>query len=112
MTRTKAAWLLAIVADVMQVVLLPAFGEGFLSPAMDALDIAVAVGMVVLLGWHLAFLPTAIAEVIPALNIFPTWTAAVFFVTRSRRKAVGSDATQESGRIEPPRGTLPPPPER
>jgi hypothetical protein len=91
MARTRAAWILAIVADVMQVALLPLFGEGFLSPAMDALDVVVAIGMVVLLGWHLAFLPTAIAEVIPALNIFPTWTAAVFFVTRSRRKEVAGD---------------------
>jgi hypothetical protein len=47
--------------------------------------------MIVLLGWHFAFLPTAIAEVIPALNLFPTWTAAVFFVTKTRR-----------GTVEPP----------
>lgn len=96
MTRTRAAWLLAIVADALQIVLMPALGEGFLSPAMDAMDLVVAIGMVVLLGWHVAFLPTAIAEVIPALNIFPTWTAAVFFVTRKRRgevKASASDGT-------------------
>lgn len=109
MTRTRAAWILAIVADALQIVLLPVFGEGFASPVADALDIVVAIGMTVLLGWHFAFLPTAIAEIVPGLNLVPTWTAAVFFVTRTRR-ARGSDIPEESGRIEPPRGKLPPPP--
>jgi hypothetical protein len=91
MSRTKAAWILAIVADALQIVLMPALGEGFASPAMDALDLIVAIGMIVLLGWHVAFLPTAIAEVIPAFNLFPTWTAAVFFVTRKRRSALEAE---------------------
>ncbi|HET7497137.1 MAG TPA: hypothetical protein VFM00_02470 [Candidatus Eisenbacteria bacterium] len=111
MSRTRAAWILAIVADTLQIVLLPAFGEGLASPAADALDIVVALGMTVLLGWHFAFLPTALAEIVPGLNLVPTWTAAVFFVTRSRR-ARGSDIPEEPGRMqEPPRGTLPPPPQ-
>lgn len=102
MNRIRAAWILAIVADVLQVALLPLFGEGFLSPAMDALDVVVAIAMVLLLGWHVAFLPTAIAEVIPALNLFPTWTAAVFFVTRTRRKALAKAAGEEPRRKELP----------
>lgn len=84
MSRTRIAWIVAIAADALQIVLLPFFGEGFLSPLTDGIDLVVAVVMVVLLGWHFAFLPTAIAEVLPALNLFPTWTAAVFFVTRRR----------------------------
>jgi hypothetical protein len=36
------------------------------------------------LGWHWAFLPTLAAELIPGLDLFPTWTAAVFFVTRQQ----------------------------
>lgn len=88
LTRVRAAWILALVADAMQIILMPALGEGFLSPAMDAVDLVVGIGMVVLLGWHFAFLPTALAEVIPALNVFPTWTAAVFFVTRKHKKSI------------------------
>lgn len=102
MNRAKAAWVVAIIADALQVVLLPALGEGFLSPVMDALDIVVAMIMVVLLGWHFAFLPTAIAEVIPAFNLFPTWTAAVFFVTRKRRGVV--DGQEEARRKGLPPG--------
>ncbi|HTL99842.1 MAG TPA: hypothetical protein VL503_01815 [Candidatus Omnitrophota bacterium] len=104
MSRTRAAWILAIVADTLQIVLLPAFGEGLASPAADFLDIVVAIGMTVLLGWHFAFLPTALAEIVPGLNLVPTWTAAVFFVTRSRRAGVKG---QEGGRPEP-HGTVPP----
>lgn len=86
MDRTRAAWIVAIVADALQIIFFPVFGGGLLSVASDALDFVVAVIMVVLLGWHVAFLPTVIAEVIPMVNLIPTWTAAVFFVTRTRRR--------------------------
>jgi hypothetical protein len=88
--RNRIAWIVAVAADAAQIVLLPAFAGGFLSPVSNALDVAVAIVMVALLGWHVAFLPTAVAEVLPGLNLFPTWTAAVFFVTRRRA------ATRES----------------
>lgn len=93
MNRKKAAWVVAVMADALQIVLLPATAGGFLSPVNDALDFVVAVAMIFLLGWHVAFLPTVIAEVVPALNIFPTWTAAVFFVTR--RRQVDTDARRK-----------------
>ena len=54
------------------------------SPLNDALDLVVGAVLVVLVGWHFAFLPTFVAELVPALNIFPTWTTAVLFVTRGR----------------------------
>jgi hypothetical protein len=31
-------------------------------------------------------LPSTVAEFVPALNIVPTWTAAVVFVLRARKK--------------------------
>ena len=50
---------------------------------MDAvLDALVAVVLVRLLGWHWAFLPTLMIEALPGADLFPPWTAAVFFVTR------------------------------
>lgn len=80
--RIRAALALAVLADAVQLGLIPFFGEGFLSPANDGLDLAVAVAMFLLLGWHWALLPTLLAEAMPAVNLFPTWTAAVIFVTR------------------------------
>jgi len=48
---------LAIVADVLQIVVFPLFVEGALSPADDLLDLGVGAAMVHLLGWHWEFLP-------------------------------------------------------
>lgn len=101
--RTRAAWIVAIVADALQIALFPIFGEGFASPATDALDVVVAIVMFALLGWHFAFLPSAVAEAVPGLNLFPTWTAAVFFVTRRRKRA---EATPTAA----PRKEIPPSP--
>jgi hypothetical protein len=78
----RLAWAVAIIADALQILALPLFAEGGLSPANDALDILVAVVLIRLLGWHWAFLPSLLAEAIPGLDLFPTWTTAVFFVTR------------------------------
>jgi hypothetical protein len=41
--------------------------------------------MVWLVGWHWAFLPSFVAELVPGLDIFPSWTAAVWFATRGRK---------------------------
>jgi hypothetical protein len=77
------AWIVALAADTIQVAFLPLFVDGAISPLDDALDIAVCIVLVRLLGWHWAFLPSLIAELVPGLDLFPTWTAAVWFVTRN-----------------------------
>jgi len=82
--RHRLAWAVAIVADTLQIVAFPLFAEGALSPMDTVLDVAVAVILSRLLGWHWAFLPTLAAELVPALDLFPTWTAAVFFVTHQQ----------------------------
>src|SRR5882724_9036331 len=80
----RLAWLVAIAADAIQIGALPLFAPGGLSPADALLDAAAAVVLIRLLGWHWAFLPTLAAELIPGFDLFPTWTAAVFFVTRQQ----------------------------
>lgn len=60
----------------------PLFFQGIASPLNDVVDLLAAVTFTALLGWHIAFLPTFVTELIPFANIFPTWSAAVFFVTR------------------------------
>src|SRR5437016_2642916 len=80
----RLAWLVAIVADAVQIGAFPFFAEGGFSPPDIVLDIAAGAILCRLLGWHWAFLPTAAAELIPGLDLFPTWTAAVFYVTRSQ----------------------------
>jgi len=81
------AWTIAIAADALQIAAFPLFAEGGISPADSLLDIVVGFFMIRLLGWHWAFLPTIAAELIPGADLFPTWTAAVWFVTRRQTNA-------------------------
>jgi hypothetical protein len=78
--RGLAALALAVAADLVQIGLLPFFVEGAAAPWNDALDVGVGAVLVALLGWHWAFLPAFVGELVPFLNAFPTWTAAVVFV--------------------------------
>jgi hypothetical protein len=80
----RLAWIIAMAADAIQIAGLPFFVEGAGSPADSVLDLIVAALLIRLLGWHWAFLPTLAAELIPGVDLFPTWTAAVWFVTRQK----------------------------
>src|SRR5438046_446197 len=51
-SRFRAAMILAMAADALQIFVFPLFAEGALSPADDVLDIAVAAVLVHLLDWH------------------------------------------------------------
>jgi hypothetical protein len=82
----RLAWIVALAADAIQIAVFPLFAEGGLSPADTALDVLTGALLIRLLGWHWAFLPTFAAELLPGFDLFPTWTAAVFFVTRSQVK--------------------------
>ena len=80
--RFRAALILAIAADALQLLVFPLFAEGALSPADDVLDVAVAAVLVRLLGWHWEFLPTFFAELVPGVDLVPFWTLAVANVYR------------------------------
>src|SRR5713226_7149919 len=97
----RAAWAVAITADALQIAAFPFFAEGGVSPADSLLDLVVGVTMIRLLGWHWAFLPTLAAELIPGADLFPTWTAAVWFVTRQQVKA-NRTSTSKDPEILPP----------
>jgi len=79
------AWGVALLADALQWVLLPFFMAGAVTPVDDVLDVAVGLVLWRLLGWHWALLPTLVAELVPGLDLVPTWTAAVWLVTRNRK---------------------------
>lgn len=82
--RRRLAMAVAIGADIIQWIALPLFVWGGASPWNNALDAIVAIVMVVLVGFHWAFLPTFLAELIPFVDLVPTWTAAVWLATRRR----------------------------
>lgn len=84
----RKAWFVAIIADAIQIVGMPLFGLGAVTPADTALDLVTGALLTYILGWHWAFLPTFAVELVPGLDLFPTWTAAVFFVTRSQVRTI------------------------
>lgn len=83
--RLKAALLVAIVADVAQLAVLPLFVEGYASPADDLLDLCIGGVLTFLLGWHWEFLPSFAAKLIPGVDMVPLWTLAVANVYRKTR---------------------------
>jgi hypothetical protein len=95
-TRFRAAMVLAILADVLQIVVFPLFVEGAESPADDLLDVGVAAAMVYLLGWHWEFLPSFLVKLVPGADLVPFWTMAVANVYRkSKRIAVTTVESHE-----------------
>ena len=69
-------------ADVVQIGLAPLFFAGGLSVFDALLDVAMAGILTWLVGWHWAFAPAFLAELVPGLDLVPSWTLAVFFATR------------------------------
>ena len=91
-TRFRAAMILAVIADAIQIVVFPAFVEGALSPADDILDFGIAAVLINLLGWHWEFLPSFFSKLVPGVDLVPFWTMAVANVYRkSKQMAVAEE---------------------
>jgi len=84
--RLRSAMVLAIVADLLQLVVFPLFVAGAMSPADDFLDVAIAGILSWLLGWHWEFLPSFLAKLVPGVDLVPCWTIAVANVYRKNRQ--------------------------
>jgi len=85
--RIRIAWILAIAVDALQLGLFPVTGT--LSTWLDKpLDLAAMGALWYLVGWHWALLPTFAFELVPFVELAPTWTAAVWLISR-KRKAQG-----------------------
>jgi hypothetical protein len=96
-TRLRAAMLLAVIADALQLIVLPLFVEGAISPADDILDLGIGAALVSLLGWHWEFLPSALAKLVPGVDLVPFWTMAVANVYRkSKQIAVAAEGIPEA----------------
>jgi len=83
-TRIRIAWALAIGVDALQLGLFPISGS--LSTWFDKpLDLAAMGVLWYLVGWHWALLPTFVVELVPFVELVPTWTLAVWLMTRKRK---------------------------
>src|SRR3984893_7699057 len=106
-SRFRAAMILAVVADALQIVVFPVFVAGAVSPADDILDLGIGALMVHLLGWHWEFLPSFLAKLVPGVDLVPFWTMAVANVYRkSKRIAVNAEEGRQSrAALEDPQGS-------
>lgn len=83
--RLKAALGLAIVADIVQMIVLPLVVEGAASPADDLIDLCVGGLLTLLVGWHWEFLPSFAGKLVPGVDLVPLWTLAVANVYRKAK---------------------------
>ncbi len=98
--RILAARVLAVVADAVQLGLLPLFAPGATSPINDVLDVAVGAAMIALVGWNWVFLPTFLTELVPFVDLAPTWTIAAYIATRDREVKAEAEALNSSAGAE------------
>lgn len=78
--RRLLAFAVAAMSDVVSL------GDWMFPPVQIAVDLATAVLLWMLLGWRWPMLPALIAEAIPGLELFPTWTlvAGMYLVYPAR----------------------------
>ena len=94
--RLRAALILAIIADALQIAVFPLFVEGAESPVDDILDLGMGAVLTYLLGWHWEFLPSFVAKLVPGVDLVPLWTLAVANVYRkSKRTAITIEGVRE-----------------
>lgn len=80
-TRHRLAWAIALGVDALQLGLIPITGS--LSTWLNApLDLATMAILWTLTGWHLAYLPSLALELLPWVEVVPSWTLAVWMATR------------------------------
>ena len=88
--RIIAALGVAVVADFLQVALLP-LEWLFMQQIVDVM----AMGLTMwLLGFHLLLLPTFVVEFVPVMDMLPTWTGCVIAVIALRK------GTQQQSAVE------------
>lgn len=100
-SRFRAALVVAVIADIVQMVGFPLFAEGAISPPDDILDCVLAVAMTGLLGWHWEFMPSIAAKLIPGIDLVPFWTLAVANVYRKWKRTQAAGDVIDVEPVEP-----------
>lgn len=98
--RVLAARVIAVTVDLAQIALLPAE----LTPLNNVIDVATAAVLVALVGWHWAFLPSFAVEMVPFVDLVPSWTMAVLFATRGGPAPADAAPKSLPPAGQPPRG--------
>lgn len=103
-SQVKAAYTIAIIADVLQLPLTAVSATGIFTIPAELFDFFFdCIVMAVLwlcLGFHWLLLPAMAGETFPGLDLLPTWTASVALLVKIRR----DEATKSAGPHAPTSG--------
>lgn len=92
-TRLRAALVIALLADALQLVMVT-------PPFPEMIDLGAMVLTIWLLGFHWLLLPTFAVEFVPFVDMLPTWTGCVTAVIALRKREAAAP---------PPTVNAPPP---
>jgi len=99
--QKAAALVVAGTIDFLQVTLLPLLGFGYVLD--DFLDVIAAVILMAICGFKWQFILAFLVELIPALDLFPTWTAVVLLLpTQQPQPTAGSVGVTPSTNVKTP----------
>ena len=101
--RIWLAYGIAVVADGLQILLTPTGPAGMLF-LDDVIDVVAMILLTMVLGFHPFLLPAFIVELIPIVDILPTWTGCTALVIMTRRKQ--QRATEPPPKMPPPPGVI------
>jgi hypothetical protein len=90
--RLRAAMVVAIVSDLLQLIVFPLFVAGAESPVDDIFDLSVAAILTSLVGWHWEFAPSFLGKLVPGMDLVPFWTLAVVNVYRKAKPSAVASA--------------------
>ena len=85
--RKRVALAVAGAVDLLQIVVLPAFAEGALSPFQDVLDVMAAIVLTAICGFKWQFVVAFGLELVPVVDVFPTWAAMVLTLPSASPRA-------------------------
>lgn len=92
-SRTRAAYAVAIATDLLQFALGP-LGWAFADEILDVLALILTTRLI---GFHPLLLPTFLVELIPVVDVLPTWTGCVALVVAMRKKSPPPSGGGEHG---------------
>jgi hypothetical protein len=86
--RKRVALAIAAFSDLAQWCLFPVVYEGAASPFEVAIDAVTALAILLVVGFEWRLTIALLAELVPGLDLFPTWTAVVVSLPATRRGPV------------------------
>jgi len=87
--RVRLAYAIAVTADAVQLALGPV-GWAF---ADEVLDVAAMIAISSVIGFHPVLLPTFAVELLPVIDLLPTWTGSVALVVALRKRQQAATPT-------------------